>query len=107
MIGPLTKLLHVSADELLGLNEDKPDARRNELEEAYKKTWNTGDLAERMRIAKCAVSEYPGDMKYLEWLADCTYMLAFSYKDDDEYHAELEKSVNLYRRVIEDAMTIR
>jgi Predicted transcriptional regulators len=101
LIAPLTKLLHVSADELLGLN-DIIDSRRVELKEAYDKTWNTGDLDERYKIAETAVSEYPGDTEYLEWLASAEYCLAFSYADNDEYHAWLEKSVKHYEIVIED-----
>jgi transcriptional regulator with XRE-family HTH domain len=101
LIAPLTKLLHTSADDLLGLTNEEPDARRLELEEAYKKTWNTGDLDDRMKLAKSAVSEYPGDMKYLEWLASCVNMSAHNCKDDNEFRAEQEKSVNLYKTVIE------
>jgi len=103
MIVPLAKLLHVSTDELLGLKVGEEDTRRAELEAAYKKTWETGDLEERHRVAQTAVSEYPGDMKYLDWLAWNTAMRSFSFEDDETYAAEQEKAIKLFACVIENA----
>lgn len=103
MIVPLAKLLHVSTDELLGLKVGEEDARRAELEAAYKKTWETGDLEERHRVAQTAVSEFPGDMKYLDWLAWNTAMCSFSFEDDETYAAEQEKAIKLFACVIENA----
>ena len=103
LIGPLTKLLHVTADELLGLNEAQEDKRRLELEEAYENSWKSGDLDERISIAKTAVAEYPGDMKYLGWLAMAVSMHAHTLEDNNDYRAELEKAIKLYETVIEGA----
>lgn len=102
LIAPLTRLFHVSADELLGLEENPEKERRKELEELYKKTWQTGDLKERYETARSAVSEFPGEMKYLCWLAGCEEALAHECKEDSEYFAWLEKSVRNYRTVIEN-----
>ena len=102
LIGPLTKLLHVSADELLGLTGDGMDARREELENARRETWVSGDLAKRYEIACTAVSEYPGDMKYLDWLAWCEAMRSFQFEDDHEYRAEQEKAIKHWAIVIEN-----
>lgn len=45
LIGPLTKILHVSADELLGLTSEAKDTRRAELEENLRQAWiNGGEL---------------------------------------------------------------
>lgn len=101
LIGPLTRLFHVTADELLGLNETETDDRRRELEEAYNNTWKNGDLNERIKIAKTAVAEYPGDMKYLGWLAMAASMHAHTLENNDEFRAELEKAVRIYETVIE------
>ncbi len=103
LIRPLTKLLHVSADELLGIEEDS-DARFAELERMHRNTYTTGDLDERWRIANLAVSEYPGDLKCLSWLADAQYYHAYDFLPDepDKYRAELEKSVRLSERILED-----
>ncbi len=103
LIGPLTKLLRVSADELLGLTNDAMDARREELENAERETWISGDLAKRYEIACTAVSEYPGEMKYLNWLAWCEAMRSFNFKDNNEYIAEQEKAIKHFATVIENA----
>lgn len=103
MIVPLAKLLHVSTDELLGLKVGEEDTRRAELEAAYKKTWETGDLEERHRVAQTAVSEYPGDMKYLNWLAWITAMRSFRFEDDETYAAEQEKAIKQFACVIENS----
>lgn len=103
LIGPLTKLLHVSADELLGLTAEEVDERRIELEKAHDKTWETGDLKERYRISQILVSEYPGEMKYLDWLAWCEAMGSFEVADDAEYAAVQEKAIKHFSVVIENA----
>ena len=103
LIGPLTKLLQVSADELLGLKNDGTDARREKLEKEERETWISGDLAKRYEIACTAVAEYPGEMKYLNWLAWCEAMRSFDFKDDKEYIAEQEKAIKHFATVIENA----
>ena len=103
LIGALTKLLHVSADELLGLKNYGIDARREELEKEERETWISGDLAKRYEIACIAVAEYPGEMKYLNWLAWCEAMRSFDFKDDKEYIAEQEKAIKHFAIVIENA----
>lgn len=103
LIGPLTRLLHVTADELLGLTRENTDDRRRELEAKYQYTWETGDLSVRYDTACAAVSEYPGEMKYLDWLAWCEAMRSFSFKDDKEYIAEQEKAIRHFACVIENA----
>ena len=52
LIAALTKVLHVSADELLGLNQTEPDARYRELKEKYDATFKTDDFAERQKSVK-------------------------------------------------------
>lgn len=98
----MTRLFHVSADELLGLKNHDVDVRREELENQYQDTWRTGDLAKRYEIATAAVSEYPGDMQYLDWLAWCEAMRSFEFKDDKEYVAEQEKAIKHFACVIEN-----
>ncbi|MEA4832961.1 hypothetical protein SDC9_95854 [bioreactor metagenome] len=102
LIAPLTKLLHVTSDELLGLNVQKQDMRKLELEEKYEETWKTGDLDERCKIAGIAVNEYPGDMKYLDWYAWAIAMRSFVFKDDETYSAEQEKAIKMFSIVIDN-----
>lgn len=103
LIGPLTKLLHVSADELLGLTVEEVDERRAELEEAYEETFRSGDLEERYRISERLVSEYPGEMKYLADLAWCEGCRSFDFKKHEEYVAEQEKAIRHFAIAIENA----
>lgn len=103
LIGPLTKLLHVSADELLGLTSENNDAQRREMEAQYRETWQTGDLAKRYTVACTAVSQYPGEMRYLDWLAWCEGMRSFALSDDRERIAEQEKAIKHFSCVIENA----
>lgn len=102
LIAPLTKLLHVTSDELLGLNDNEQDKRKVELEELYKHTWKTGNLGERYNICEMAVNEYPGDMKFLEWLAWTEAMRSFDFKDDETYSAEQEKAIKKFSVIIEN-----
>ena len=102
LIVPLTRLLHVSADELFGLNETEPDKRRDEIQAIYDATWKTGNLQERHRIAEVAVKEYPGEMKYLDWLAWTTAMCSFDYEDDETYRTEQEKAIKIFATIIEN-----
>jgi len=69
MIAPLARLFKVTTDELLGFNKSEPDKRRLELEAKHENTWKTGNLVERRKAAEELVKKYPGEMKYLDWLA--------------------------------------
>lgn len=103
LIGPLTKLFNVTADELLCItSKDKVDERYNELKKLYNETWQTGSLEDRFEICKKAVIEYPGDMFFLCELGYCEAMLSFSYESDEAYNAAQERAIKLFARVIED-----
>ena len=102
LIAPLTKLLHVTADELLGLNEIEQDQRKTELEELYQNTWKTGDLTARYQICETAVNEYPDDLKFLNWFAWAEAMRSFDFEDDQTYSAEQEKAIKKFQIVIEN-----
>ena len=102
LIGPLTKLLHVSADELLGLTVEEVDARKKELEDAFDDTFRTGNLKDRYDVCVAAVAEYPGDMKWFNELAWVEAMRSFEYKDNVTYIAEQEKAIKKFARVIEE-----
>lgn len=102
LIAPLTKLFHVSADELLCLEESEPDGRYNELETAYKETFKTNDFALRQKICEMAVAEYPGDMKFLSNLAWVVSNRSFEYEEQATYVAEQEKAIKLFASVIKN-----
>ena len=102
LIIPITKLFHISADELLGINDVESDKRYDELKQAYDHTYKTEDFAERQRICELAVSEYPGDMKWLKNLAWVVSNRSFEYEDDDRYILEQEKAIKLFDAVIKN-----
>ena len=103
LIGPLTKLFNVTADELLCItSKDEVDERYKELKDSYNETWQTGSLIDRYEICKKAVTEYPGDMFFLCELGYCEAMLSFSYESDEDYNAAQERAIKLFARVIED-----
>lgn len=102
LIAPLTKLLGVSADELLGLSGADEDKRHAELEEKYESRFQI-PYEEQKKIAEIAVNEYPTEIKYRIWLADCIYCLAVESPDDEEHRIGNEKATELYRMIIEDA----
>ena len=102
LIAPLTKILHVTADELLGLNDTEPDARYEELKKEYDLTFSAEDFAKRQEICEMAVKEYPGDMK---WLCDLAWVVSnrsFEHKDHETYVAEQEKAIKLFDAVIKN-----
>jgi len=102
LLAPLARLFNVTIDELLGNNNEQPDARRAELDAAYRDTYSTGCLVERHKIAETMVAEYPGDMAYLEKLAWVTAMRSFEQKDDKAYQAEQDKGIKMFETVIEN-----
>ena len=102
LIIPLTKIFHISSDELLGVNDIEADKRYEELKAAYDRTFRTEDFAERQRICELAVSEYPGDMKWLINLAWVVSNRSFEYEDNDIYIAEQEKAIKLFDAVVKN-----
>lgn len=102
LIVPITKIFHISADELLGVNDVDVDKRYDELKKAYDRTFKTDDFKERQRICEIATSEYPGDMKWLTNLAWVVSNRSFEYEDNDRYIAEQEKAIKLFDAVIKN-----
>ncbi|MBQ8431934.1 MAG: helix-turn-helix transcriptional regulator [Clostridia bacterium] len=102
LIVPITKIFHISADELLGINDVESDRRYSELKQAYDQTFKTEDFTERQKICEIAVSEYPGDMKWLINLAWVVSNRSFEYEDNDRYIAEQEKAIKLFDAVIKN-----
>lgn len=102
LIVPLTKIFHITADELLGINDTENDKRYEELKQAYDHTFKTEDFAERQRLCELAVSEYPGDMQWLNNLAWVVSNRSFEYEDQERYAAEQEKAIKLFDAVIKN-----
>ncbi len=108
MIVPLARLLEVTTDELFGLDDQTEDQRQKELKELYNETWKTGDIEKRYELSQIAVSEYPGNLEYLNWLADAEVYYGISCYEfgAQEQIAHIERSVHYYERIIEDSNDI-
>ena len=84
LIGPLTKLLGVTSDELLGLTEENNDERKAYFD-AVMERFRDDDLDEYARNAEAAVREFPGDMRYLTWHIGCIQMLSVAEPDEKRF----------------------
>ena len=106
LIMPLARILHVSADELLGGKKEETDAKRLEYDERYV-NYLKYDTRENYQIALQAVKDYPNDYKYLAFLAQTEMFIAYcsEFKKDptSEYSVEmLERAIKHNDMVIED-----
>ncbi|MBR3999059.1 MAG: helix-turn-helix transcriptional regulator [Clostridia bacterium] len=102
LIGPLTKILHVSADELLGLCPEETDAERQKYDKALQKYHDCEITQLNYAWARAALIDFPDDYRYMEWLAYAEYQLAFEecQKASRECSAEFltEMTDNALRR---------
>ena len=102
LLVPLAKLLKVTTDELLGAVEKETDTQYEELEAVHEKTYETGDLALRLKTSERAVKEYPGDMKWMCRYAWDMWFWALQEKDDAVYEQWREKAIHSFYVVIEN-----
>lgn len=97
LIPPLTKLLHCTSDELLGLTED--DTVHRAHDEVYQKYRNCENPAESLVHAKEALADDPDSFRYMEWLADAEYRCALAeYQAGCSAEFLSEMLDNAYRR---------
>jgi len=76
LIGPLTRVLHVSADELLGLTSEDTDTEREKYDRALQKYYDCEVTQLNYAWARAALIDFPDDYRYMEWLAHAEYQLA-------------------------------
>lgn len=99
LIVPLSKILGVSTDELLGAKET--DARLEELERLYDEAGKIDCLNACLPISETAVNEYPSDMKWLNRYAwDIWCRANDTIPDGEEFEAVREKVIEMFDRVI-------
>ena len=94
LIIPLARILHVSADELLGGTTEETDARQVELDKLCIESWKYNN-EEMYQAAKQAVSEYPGNYKYLMWLAQMESTLKMYERSIQHYNIVIEECADL------------
>lgn len=106
LILPLSRILRVSADELLGGKQNESDERYAEFDDR-RNNFLKYDMKENYQTALQAVSQYPKDHKFLSWLARLEMSMAYhtEYKEDPSapYSAKmLESSIKHNNIVIEE-----
>lgn len=104
LIAPLTRLLHVSADELLDLTPEKTDERKAYFDAEYHQHWMKDDHEADLEIARQAVAEYPNDYRYLEWLANDEWYVGYSvkYVGTETEQELLASCIRHYEIILED-----
>lgn len=109
LIEPLTRIFHITADELLGINEFAIDEKRQKYDNAHQIFRQGGNPGSGYWWAKEATITFPDDYSYLEWLAYTEYQLAFAenQKPDAslEYFNELTESALRHYELIIDKTT--
>lgn len=89
LIAPLTKIFHVTADELLGLDQEETDRKKKKYDDVHRHSRENGDFATYYEVAKDAVVDFPDNFCYLLWLADAEYQLAFLENQKADASCEL------------------
>ncbi|MBE6651953.1 MAG: helix-turn-helix transcriptional regulator [Ruminococcaceae bacterium] len=104
LIIPLARLLGVTTDELLGATPVESDTQREALEAAYKKTFETGDIYDRIRVSEEAVRALPGDMRWLNRFAWDVWSNAIDTEINypEAFEIEREKAIKLFDTVIQN-----
>ncbi len=103
LIVPLSRVLHVSTDELLGVKPAEQDERKAYFDSEYFQFWKK-DHEEDLKTARQAVAEYPGDFRYLYWLASNEWYVGYSMKycGTDTETELLDSSRRHYEMVLEN-----
>lgn len=102
LLPPLANLFHVTTDHLLGMDEYERDERRAEYEAAYKDYWKMEDKEACYQIAVQAAAEYPGEIKYLEWLAASEFYLGVAQTDENKFKDLMNQSIHHNKIVLKN-----
>lgn len=93
MIVPLARVLHTSADELLGMKPVEQDERQAYFDAEYVEFWKKEDHEADYQIAKQAVAEYPSEYRYWHWLGAVEYYISFSRQKQEEFLEMMDTSI--------------
>ncbi|MBQ3100431.1 MAG: helix-turn-helix transcriptional regulator [Clostridia bacterium] len=104
MIVPLSKLLRVTTDELLGVKTEEPDERKAFFDAEYHEYWLKEEHESDLELARQAVIEYPDEFKYLEWLAGVEWYVGYSpkYYGTEKFNELIENSIKHCQMILED-----
>ncbi len=103
MIVPLARILQVSADELLGMKPPEKDERKAYFDAEYFQFWKK-EHEEDLDIARQAAAEYPGECRYLYWLASNEWYVGYDskYMGTETEKELLSNAVRHYEMVLEN-----
>ena len=87
----LANIFRVSADTILGIDEEAKDARIEEIYDQVRELWCTGQREEAERLCREGLAEFPDAYILMEELA-----FNLSYSGD---RAEQEESIALFERI--------
>ncbi|MBQ9131643.1 MAG: helix-turn-helix transcriptional regulator [Clostridia bacterium] len=110
LIMPLARILHVSADELLGGKKEETDAKRLEYDEHYENNMKY-DIRENYRVAQQAVKDYPNDYKYLVFLAHAEMSMAYASECKEDPQSQffiemMQRAIKHNELVIEECENV-
>lgn len=102
LIVPLARVLGVSTDELLGATVT--DERKAYFDREYHQFWLKEDKEADLEIARQAIADYPGEYKYLYWLANVEWLVAYTpeHFGTDTFDKLTESSIKHFKMIIED-----
>ena len=99
MIGPLTRVLHVSADVLLGLVPLETDEKKQKFDAGLLRYRDCEEVQLSYTWAQAALLEYPEEFRYMEWLAYAEYRLAF-----EDYRSGANSSQEFLQEMTDNAL---
>ncbi len=102
MIVPLARVLHVSADELLGMKPVEQDERKVYFDSEYVEFWKKEDHEADYLLAKQAMEEYPGEYKYWHWLGTVEYYISFNRQKQEEFLEMMDNAIKHLLTVYEN-----
>ena len=102
LIVPLARLLGVSTDALLGMKPVEKDERKAYFDAEFSRHW-IKNQEQDLEIARQAVAEYPGDCRYLYWLASSEWYVGYCVGNlgADKETELLTSAVRHYEMVLE------
>ena len=103
LIVPLSRVLHVTVDELRCGKQEEVDIRRAEFDKHCSNILEY-NKEENYQLALQAVAEFPGDYKYLNWLASAEFYMSSNDKFKED--PAMEHSIQMLEKSLERCNTV-
>lgn len=102
LLPPIANIFSVTTDYLLGMDTYQKDMRKAEYDEAFYEYWKQEDKEKNYQIALRAATEYPNNMKYVNWLAYAEFYVGAANSTYETFKEFMEKAINHFKIVIND-----